>query len=327
MIIFRNPDEIQGKLTDTVVTIGNFDGVHLGHREIFRRVRKAADDLASVSVVISFVPHPLKLLPSTRSLRLITPYAEKESLIAASGVDYLVIIPFTEEFASIPATDFVRRILVGLVGMKKLIIGYDYAFGRNRAGNVALLRQLGNELGFSVEVLEPIGNGDTVYSSTGIRELIAQGDVRGVVALLGRHFSFNGTVIHGHHRGKVLGFPTANLATGNELIPKNGVYAVKVYVDGTVFDGACSIGSNPTFGDEITSIEVFIFDFQGELYGRELRLFFVERIRGERKFPDAATLQEAIKNDVIKCREILEYTSIIEYHEPLEKNAGNEQKT
>jgi riboflavin kinase/FMN adenylyltransferase len=324
MIIFRNLDEIQGKLTDTVVTIGNFDGVHLGHREIFRRVRQAADDCASVSVVITFIPHPLKLLPSTKSLRLITPYAEKESLIAASGVDYLVIIPFTAEFAAISAADFVRGTLVDQIGMKKLIIGYDYAFGRNREGNVSLLRRLGDELGFSFEVLEPIGNGEVVYSSTGIRSMIAQGDVRGVVTLLGRHFSLNGTVVHGHHRGKSLGFPTANLVTGNELIPKNGVYAVKVNVDGTLFDGACNIGSNPTFGDEITSIEAFIFDFNGELYGLDLRLFFVERIRDEQKFPDAATLQEAIKKDVVKCREILEHTSIIEYHEPLEIITGND---
>ena len=326
MIIFRNLDDIQGKLTDTVVTIGNFDGVHLGHREIFRRVRKAADDLASVSVVVTFIPHPLKLLPSTKNLRLITPYAEKESLIAASGVDYLVIIPFTEEFASITAADFVRRILVGQIGMKKLIIGYDYAFGRNREGNVALLRRLEHDLGFSVEVLEPIGKGDSVYSSTAIRELIAQGNVGGVVTLLGRHFSFHGTVIHGHHRGKGLGFPTANLVTGNELIPKNGVYAVKINVDGTLFDGACNIGTNPTFEDETTSIEVFILDFNGELYGRDLRLFFIERIRDERKFPDAVTLQEAIRNDVLTCREILEHTSIIAYHEPLEKNPGNDTK-
>ncbi len=310
MIIFRNLDDIQEKLVNAVVTIGNFDGVHLGHREIFRRVRGAAREAGGVSVVITFVPHPLKRLPSRKHLRLITPYAEKERLIAASGIDYLIVIPFTESFATIDAADFVSRILVSRIGMKKLVIGYDYAFGRNREGNVALLEKLGTELGFDLEVLAPIGSGDIVYSSTGIRELIGRGDVEGVVALLGRHFSLDGTIVHGHHRGKGLGFPTANLATDNELIPKHGVYAVKVRIADAIYDGACNIGSNPTFADK-----VFIFDFAGDLYGCRMRLFFVARIRDERKFPDPAALQQAIQSDVLRCREILRGVTVIEYHE------------
>ncbi len=320
MIIFRNLDELQKTLPNAVVTIGNFDGVHLGHREIFRRVRKAAADLNGVSVVISFVPHPLKLLPSRKKLRLITTYAEKESLISASGVDYLIIIPFTEHFAAISAADFVREVLVGKVGMKKLIIGYDYAFGRNREGNASLLRLLGEELRFDVEVLEPISGGDAVYSSTRIREMVGKGDVKEVVSLLGRHFSLSGTVVHGHHRGKGLGFPTANLQTVNELIPGSGVYAVKVGIGAAVFDGACNIGSNPTFGDETIAIEVFVFDYEGDLYGSEVRIFFVERIRDERKFPNTFELQEAIQADVAKCRKILGTASIIEFHEPSEQS-------
>jgi len=315
MIIFRNLDDIQEKLVNAVVTIGNFDGVHLGHREIFCCVREAARRAGGVSVVITFVPHPLKLLPSRKQLRLITPYAEKEGLIAASGIDYLVIIPFTESFATIDAADFVSRILVGRIGMKKLVIGYDYAFGRNREGNVALLEKLGEEVGFELEVLAPIGSGDIVYSSTRIRELVGQGNVEGVVALLGRHFSLDGTIVHGHHRGKGLGFPTANLATDNELIPKHGVYAVKVRIADTMYDGACNIGSNPTFGDTAAAIEVFIFDFTGDLYSCRMRIFFVARIREERKFPDPAALRQAIQSDVLRCREILRGVSVIEYHE------------
>jgi len=315
MIIFRNLDDIREKLVNAVVTIGNFDGVHLGHREIFRRVRAVAREVGGVSVVITFVPHPLKLLPSRKQLRLITPYAEKEGLIAASGIDYLIVIPFTESFATIDAADFVSRILVSRIGMKKLVIGYDYAFGRNREGNVALLERLGTELGFDLEVLAPIGSGENVYSSTRIRELIGQGDVEGVVALLGRHFSLDGTIVHGHHRGKGLGFPTANLATDNELIPKHGVYAVKVRIADAIYDGACNIGSNPTFADTATAIEVFIFDFAGDLYGCRMRLFFVASIRDERKFPDPAALQQAIQSDVLRCREILRGVTVIEYHE------------
>lgn len=317
MIIYRSIDEIRERLSNAAVTIGNFDGVHLGHREMFRRLKKAAADMGGVSVVITFSPHPLKVLPVGRDVRLINTYAEKENLIEASGVDYLVVIPFTPEFASISATDFVRDILVGRIGARKLIIGYDYAFGRNREGNVAFLQRLGEEMGFAVEVLAPIGTGETVYSSSMVRRLIQAGDVKEVVAFLGRHFSVGGTVVHGHHRGKDLGFPTANLLTDKELIPAHGVYAVKVKVNDRIYDGACNIGDNPTFGDETCAIEVFLFDFDGDLYGKELRLYFVERLRGEMKFPDVASLAQAIGDDIRRCREILRGVSIIEYRDYL----------
>jgi riboflavin kinase/FMN adenylyltransferase len=319
MEIIRELTEI-GALKNPVATIGNFDGVHMGHRQIFRKLKQAAKELDGVSVVITFAPHPLKVLPSGKKLSLISTYEEKELLLQASGIDYLVVIPFTEQFAALTAREFVRDILVGTIGIKKLIIGYDYAFGRKREGNIGLLRQLGSEFGFAVEVLEPIWDGKTIFSSTNIREMIEKGNVRDVVAPLGRHFSIGGKVVHGHHRGKVLGFPTANLQTEKELIPKNGVYAVKVKIDRELYDAACNIGPNPTFGDEALAIEVFIFDFAGDLYGRDLRVFFVERIRDERKFPDAVALQTAITADVARCREILKDTSIIEYHEYLGKD-------
>ena len=315
MTIVRNLFEIESNLSRAVVTIGNFDGVHLGHRKIFQRVRQSAREIGGVSVVITFIPHPLKLLPSRKNIRLITTYAEKESLIRASGVDYLLNIPFTEEFANISAHDFVTRILLAKIGMCRLVIGYDYAFGRNREGDVALLRHLGSVLGFEVEVLEPIGAQGVVYSSSRIRGMIGEGLVREVVSLLGRHFFLDGTIVHGHHRGKGLGFPTANLATDNELIPRQGVYAVKVDIGGRLHDGACNIGSNPTFGDGETAIEVFVFDFEGDLYGSEIRLYFVERIRDEQKFPDADSLKTVIQADVVRCREILNMTTVAAYHE------------
>ncbi|GFE58452.1 bifunctional riboflavin kinase/FAD synthetase [Geobacter sp. AOG1] len=317
MIIYRSIDEIRERLPNAVVTIGNFDGVHLGHREMFRRLKKAAADIGGVSVVITFYPHPLKVLPVGRDVRLINTYAEKENLIEASGVDYLVVLHFTPEFASISATEFVRDILVGRIGARKLIIGYDYAFGRNRQGDVAFLQRLGGEMGFAVEVLAPIGTGETVYSSSMVRRLIQAGDVKEVVAFLGRHFSVGGTVVHGHHRGKDLGFPTANLQTDKELLPAHGVYAVKVKVNDRIYDGACNIGDNPTFGDEASAIEVFLFDFDGDLYGNELRVYFVERLRGEMKFPDVASLTQAIGEDIRRCREILRDVSIIEYRDYL----------
>lgn len=311
MEIIRDPADIVA-LKNPVVTIGNFDGVHLGHRRIFQELKQAAADLGGVSVVITFTPHPLKVLPSRKKLHLITTYEEKEELIAASGVDYLIVIPFTEKFAAITAREFVSDLLVGVIGMRKLIIGYDYAFGRNREGNVELLRQLGGEHGFAVQVLAPIGDGQIVYSSTNIRRMVEHGDVGGVVSLLGRHFSLRGNVVHGHHRGQGLGFPTANLVTEKELVPRSGVYAVKARIGDALYDGACNIGSNPTFADETMSIEVFIFAFDGDLYGQEVRLYFIERIRDERKFPDAAALQKAIAADVARCREILDRTSLLE---------------
>ena len=314
MIIIRDFSDIKEPLNNPVVTIGNFDGVHLGHREIFLKVKRGANQIGGVSVVITFSPHPLKVLPSGRELQLINTYTEKELLIEASGIDYLIVIPFTENFAAISAADFVSEILVRRIGIKRLIIGYDYAFGRNREGSLTLLRRLGGELGFEVEVLAPIGNGTNIYSSTNIRSMINNGDVKGVVSLLGRHFSLVGRVVHGHHRGQGLGFPTANLETDKELRPKSGVYAVKVKIDAATYDGACNIGSNPTFGDEKSSIEVFIFDFSGDLYGRELELFFVERIREERKFSNIDDLRQSISQDVAHCREILHDTSVIEYH-------------
>lgn len=317
MEIIRDFGNLEHPLSNSIATIGNFDGVHLGHREIFRKVNKAAADAGGHSVVITFFPHPLKVLAPGKAPLLINTYAEKETLIEASGIDCLIVIPFTREFAVITAEQFIKDILVGRLGVRKIIIGYDYAFGREREGNVDLLRRLGGEMGFDVEVLEPIGADGTIYSSSRIRQLIEEGKVREVVALLGRHFSIGGVVVHGHQRGKGLGFPTANLETDKELIPGYGVYAVKVKIDEQVYDGACNIGDNPTFDDGKRSIEVFIFDFAGDLYGREVRLYFVERIRGEEKFADAAALKQAIAADVARCRELLQGVSIIEYREYL----------
>lgn len=315
MKIYRGIDEIVERLPNAVVTIGNFDGVHLGHREIFRKVKAAAAEIGGVSAVITFCPHPMKVLAPQKSPQLINTYEEKETLIEASGVDYLIILPFTREFAAMSAEEFVKGVLVSRIGVKRLIIGYDYAFGRGREGDVGFLRRMGGALGFLVDVLEPIGNNDSVYSSSRVRNMIAAGDVRGVVKLLGRHYSMGGVVVHGRHRGKGLGFPTANLETEKELVPGYGVYAVKVKIGEAVYDGACNIGDNPTFENGKRSIEVFLFDFVGDLYGLEVRIYFVEKIRDEQRFPDASALKQAIGEDVAKCRTVLAGTSIIEYRE------------
>jgi riboflavin kinase/FMN adenylyltransferase len=305
MIVVRSIDDIPAGLPSTVATIGNFDGVHLGHQEIFRRVLTTAAVLNGTSVVITFEPHPLTVVPSTRQINLITTTTEKEALIAAAGIDCLVIIPFTREFAQRSAREFVAEVLVERLEVRTIIIGYDYAFGRNREGGTELLSELGREYGFEVEVLLPIGDSGHVFSSSEIRRMVREGEVNRVVPLLGRHFSLGGRVVHGHGRGKVLGFPTANVVSDHELIPADGVYAVKVLIAATLFDGACNIGTKPTFGEEARTIEVFLFNFDDVLYGRELRIFFIERLRGETAYPDAEALRCAIASDVIRCREIL----------------------
>ncbi len=312
MNIIRNMDDLHGKLPHPAVTIGNFDGVHLGHREIFRRVIGAAQKLGGVSVAVTFFPHPLKVLAPDKCFKLITTYEEKERLIAASGIDYLISIPFSREFAQIPAAGFVRDFLVDRIGVRKILIGYDYAFGRNREGNVELLRRLGGEYGFEVEMIEQIGDGVTAFSSSVIRSLIEDGDVSGALPFLGRYFSLGGQVVHGQHRGKKLGFPTANIEPEEELLPKPGVYAVKVKHDGKLYDGACNIGFNPTFKNGTLAVEIHILDFQGDLYGRDLRVYFVERIRDEQVFTGVDELTRAIGADIAACRKKLSSVTLVE---------------
>jgi riboflavin kinase/FMN adenylyltransferase len=312
MKIIRTLDDIPEILPNPVVTIGNFDGVHLGHREIFRRVKESAAEVGGVSVAITFFPHPLKVVAPDRNFKLITTYPQKEALIESSGIDYLISIPFSLEFAAISAEEFVNDILVRRIGVKRIIIGYDYAFGRDREGNVEMLRSLGGEFGFSVEMLEQIGDEGTPFSSSMVRTLIENGDVKGVIPLLGRYFSVGGKVVHGLQRGKELGFPTANIHPEEELLPKPGVYAVKVLHSGRILDGACNIGYNPTFNNGKLTVEVHLLDFDGDLYGQVLRIYFISRIRDERPFFDVSELKQAIEKDIAVCREILAGVSLSE---------------
>lgn len=304
----------------TVATIGNFDGVHLGHRAIFRRVVAAARDKGWRSAVITFLPHPLKVVAPARAPKLINTPEEKERLVGASLVDLLVSIPFDETLSALEPSEFVKRILVDQVGVRHLIVGYDYAFGKGRGGNVSLLTQLGQELGFTLEVLPPVKTAGQIHASTAIRRLVTEGDVSGVVPFLGRHFNVEGIVVHGAKRGRTIGFPTANIETEKELIPKPGVYAVKVKLGERLLDGVVNIGCNPTFCIEGTSVEVYLFDFQEEIYGERLRIYFLQRLRDELRFPSVDALISAIRGDVAQAREILTRTQVIEYREYLEES-------
>ncbi len=317
MRIIRDLRQISRPLPGAVMTIGNFDGIHLGHREIFRRVVTGARKIGGTSVVFTFVPHPLKVLAPEKAPRLINTTEEKERLIEASCIDVLIAAPFTREFAALPAGSFVKEVLVDRIGLRRLVVGYDYAFGRGREGNVDFLRARGRELGFEVEVLGPIRQGGEVYSSTGIRQQVEAGEVREVVRSLGRHYSLEGVVVHGAKRGKGLGFPTANLVPDKDLLPRAGVYAVKVRRGETLLDGVANIGSNPTFDGRETGVEVHLLDFAGDLYGERLRVYFLERLRDERRFDGPTALKAAIAADVERARPLLAAARLVEYREYL----------
>jgi len=318
MQIIRDLDDLNEPLQDAVVTIGNFDGVHLGHREIFRRVINRAREIGGPAVVYTFVPHPLKLLAPERAPLLINTNREKEVLIEASCIDVLICAPFDQAMAAMPAHRFVREILVEKVGMRHLVVGYDYLFGKGREGNAELLQRMGEYLGFAVEVLEPISGAGQVYSSTRIRQMVCEGQVREVVEILGRNFTLEGRVVHGFKRGQKLGFPTANLQTDKELLPKPGVYAVKVKRGTAIIDGVLNIGLNPTFEAAGLCIEVHLLDFDDQLYGEDLRVYFVERLRDEMAFADPTQLVQAIGEDIRKARKILATAEIIQYRDYLD---------
>ncbi|BCS53942.1 riboflavin biosynthesis protein [Geobacter sp. SVR] len=256
-------------------------------------------------MVVTFEPHPLKVVAPELAPQLITTFNQKAALIAAAGIDCLAVIPFTAEFSRMPADSFVREILCRSLGMRHIIIGHDYAFGRDRQGNFETLAHLRTECGFLLEDLDPVGQGKDVFSSSLARRLISAGDMAGASAILGRYHVISGRVVHGREMGHKLGFPTANIATPNELVPPDGIYAVMVAANGGLYQGACSIGTNPTFDGKERSIEVFLLDFSGELYDTEIALCFVQRLRDMIKFPDAEALIRAIGADVSATRAIL----------------------
>jgi len=326
MKIIRSLQELGPPIADTVVTIGNFDGVHLGHREVFRRVVAKAHELDGVATVVTFNPHPLKVLAPLQAPRLLNTYQEKERLIEASCIDLLVILPFDQALAQLSAREFVERVLVKGLGVKHLIIGYDYAFGNNREGDADYLREQGRSYGFTVEVLGAVANAGETYSSTGVRHRLAAGDVAGVVEVLGRHFTLEGRVVHGLKRGAQLGFPTANLVTDKEILPRPGVYAVKIKYAERLYDGVMNIGFNPTFGLERISLEAHILDFQQDIYGQNLRVYFIERLRDELIFQSVSALAEQIAQDVSQARRVLTGASIVEYRAYLDCGYNQESR-
>lgn len=293
----------------TVVTVGTFDGVHRGHRAVLEEISRRAQEREGRSVLVTFHPHPLRIVRPEHAPPLLTTPAEKKEILAESGLHWAVFLPFTEALSRLAPREFVERILVGRIGVTELVIGYDHGFGHGRAGDADLLREIGREFGFSVDVVPPVEVGGEAVSSSGIRRAVAAGDLGGAAAALGRPYAVRGIVVRGDGRGRTLGFPTANLHVGDpdKLLPPPGIYAVHVAVRrlGTV-PGALHLGPRPTFQGSPPSVEVYLLDWSGDLYGEEVRLDFVRRIRDVLPFRSAAALVDQMKVDVEEVRRVLD---------------------
>jgi riboflavin kinase/FMN adenylyltransferase len=305
MKIIRGITTCCEKLPNPVLTLGNFDGVHLGHQAIFKKVVERAQEVHGTSVAFTFEPHPLKVLAPERSPRLLNTFHGKMKLIECLGIQVVICADFTREFAEQNPEEFAKRVLVEGIGVKEVYVGYDYAFGRGREGSIESLRRMGQAFGFLVGVVEAVQVDGAVVSSSRVRDLVSNGSVDEVVRYLGRYYSIEGNVVHGENRGHTLGFPTANIQSSNELVPSHGVYAVRALVGGRTIEGVASLGVRPTFGNGPLSIEVFLFDYDGDLYGKHLEVAFIKRLRGEEKFEDADALVSQIRKDVERAREVL----------------------
>lgn len=309
MELVENIDKIEKPYKNAVITIGNFDGVHIGHQALFHEVIEKADTIGGTSIVMTFDPHPVRVLKQNGHLPLITLNEQKIELIENSGIDVLICIQFNKAFAAISAKEFIEDLLLKCIGMKAIVVGKDYTFGRNREGNLELLQTYADNLGFEVIIADWVQTSKGLpnrISSTRTRELVMAGEVAGAKKLLGRYYQIRGVVTTGRNRGgRLLGFPTANITLHDELCPKNGVYAVTVDCMEKKYQGVANIGYSPTFDDGVFSVEVHILDFNENIYGQKIRVNFVQRIRDEIKFSEITELSDAIRKDIEKARKIL----------------------
>lgn len=310
MKVYYSIDDFQ-KLDKAVVTTGTFDGVHIGHRKILAQLNKVAQNLGGESVLLTFFPHPRMVLQPDLDLKLINSQKEKIELLKSTGLDHLIIHPFTAEFSRTSSLDFVRNILVNQIGAKKLVIGYDHHFGRNREGSFEHLKEFGPLYGFEVEEIPAQDVEDTTVSSTKIRNAISEGVIETANQYLKYQFQLSGKVVEGEHIGRTIGFPTANLVVGDsyKIIPANGVYAVRVNFPNETekpsLGGMCNIGIRPTFGGKFQTIEIHLFDFNEDLYGQQLEVHFIKSLRKEMKFDGPEALKSQLKEDEKAARLVL----------------------
>ncbi len=306
MKILRGLETLREGYPNTVITIGNFDGLHLGHQKILLAAMNKAEEINGTSMVVTFDPHPMKVLAPEREVKLLTTPKERERLLDAIGIKVLLCINFNKEFSMLQPDDFIEDVLVKKLAVRAVIVGQNYAFGKGRKGTTELLRRRGRKYGFSVKVVRHAKVNGEIVSSSKIRSLLLKGAVSEASTFLGRAYSIEGNVIRGSGRGeKLLRVPTANITTPNELVPREGVYAVRAGLKGTFFDGVANIGKKPTFGDSIPSYEVHLFSFSGDLLGENLRIYFIGWIRSQRFFFDAPSLETQIRNDIEQAKKIL----------------------
>ena len=305
MIHYRSLEE--AALQNSWLTIGVFDGVHRGHQEILSNLTAGAHQNGAPAVVLTFWPHPAVVLGKRYDLKTLTTPEERAELLGAQGVDAVVTHPFTPDFAKLSALDFMRLVSRRL-DLRSLWIGYDFALGHNREGDLERLTEIGEELEYSVQAIGPVKNGEDVLSSSLIRQRIREGNVSRAAENLGRYYAVSGPVIHGDGRGRKINIPTANIDyPKDKVIPANGVYATWIWVDGQRFPAATNIGINPTFtpDKQTPNVEAHILDFDRDLYDREVKLEFVEYLRAELKFDSVEALLEKIHEDIVQTREIL----------------------
>ncbi len=293
---------------NTILTVGTFDGVHRGHQLILNKMTNEAKQSNLRDLVVTIHPHPQVVLQKTdrEPIRLLTTIEERIALFDKFGLNNLLIIPFTLEFAQTPPDVFIRDLLGKHVGFSKMLIGYDHMFGKNRAGNFDLLNDLSSSLGFSIEKMEAFSEKDLVISSTKIRHSLFDNDIIKANSMLGYNYSVKGVVVLGDMRGRTIGYPTANVEFKDQtkLLPGNGVYLVKVEINAGVLYGMCNIGTRPTFQDDNhTSLEVNIFDFDADIYGQDIKVDFLDFVRKEIKFDGVTKLIEAIQEDEVFCKE------------------------
>ena len=298
------PADVQG----TVVTVGTFDGVHLGHRQLVTRLAARAAESGLRSVLVTFDPHPLEIVNPAAAPQLLTLPDERTELLASTGIDYVAIVPFTRNLQRYEPDAFVDVVLSRGLRMRELLIGYDHGFGRGREGDVEMLQTLGDQRGFHVEVVPPVSLGDgRPVSSTAVRRAVAGGDLASAARALGRPYSVSGRVAKGDQRGRSLGFPTINLGapSARKLLPPDGVYAVRAHTPTGVFGGMLNLGGRPTFGDTRLSLEAHLFDATGDWYGARVRVDFISRIRDTMRFSGPDALREQLRRDEESARRAL----------------------
>jgi len=308
MKIFRSLDEIR-RNDNCVLTTGTFDGVHLGHQSIIETLIKSVYHQGECSTIVTFEPHPQFVVrsPKRDNLRLLTTIDEKISILERSKIDRLIILPFDQNFAQLSSEEFIENILIKKIGFNKIIIGYDHAFGKDRQGNYEILKELSKKYNYSITVMPPLSVDGVIVSSTGIRKLLGNGNVELAAKCLGRNYHLSGSVIRGEGRGKTLNIPTANIKpiAIEKLIPKDGVYAVWAKFENQKFKAVLYIGTKPTFFNKDRSIELHLFSFSGNLYGKKLEIEFKAKIRDDCYFEKVEKLIKQIEIDKQKTLEIL----------------------